>query len=312
MKKLYVLLLVALLPSRAASQNLVINGGIDGYITCPGFGQFNNTYIISWDKPSIASSDYYNYNCPGIQPTIQAPHSGEGYAGIICYNFGTEYREYITGTFSSPLVAGTIYDVEFYVSLHNGYIQAIEEIGAYISAASPGPFGNVLHINAIPQIENTSGALNDTVNWKRVYGQYLAAGGEQFITIGNFHDDAGTTITQPGTSGSYGAYYFIDDVSVVADSITSVQEPVYNPQPGITVIQGSLLQINTPSTANWKSHSKVTCFNTSGIPVLESNLTAAVTQLELKQLSSGIYFIALENGCGEKYTKKILLSGFRD
>jgi hypothetical protein len=310
-KNLWILLCLAFTTGLSA-QNLVINGGIDGYVTCPGFGQFSNSYIISWDKPSIASSDYYNYNCPGIQPAVQAPHSGEGYAGIICYNFGTEYREYITGTFLSPLVAGTTYNVEFWVNLHNGYIQAIEEVGAYISTTAPGPFGNVLHINVVPQIENASGALNDTANWKRVFGQYLASGGEQFITIGNFHDDAGTTITQPGTSGSYGAYYFIDDVSVIADSTTSLQNNAEMQQPDITLVHGGLLQITIPSTSHWNKQANVYCYNTSGSLIVERKLTTAFSNVDLRQQSKGIYMIIVENGRGERVFKKIFLSDGKD
>ena len=88
----------------ASAQNLVLNPGLENYITCPGFGQFNNTYINDWDKPTYGSTDYYNYNCPGILPTQQAPRGGgNAYAGIICYNYGTEYREYMTGMLSSAL-----------------------------------------------------------------------------------------------------------------------------------------------------------------------------------------------------------------
>lgn len=221
---LKLLVLALLLNPPVVAQNLVLNPGLDTYITCPGFGQFSNTYIANWSKPSIASSDYYHYTCAGIHPTYQFPRSGEGYAGIIAYNFGQEYREYITGMLSSPLQPGKTYEVEFWVSLHNGYIQAINELGAYLSASPPGPFSNVLHIAVQPQIENTSVALNDTANWRRVWGTFTAAGGEQYITIGNFRSDSLTTITQPGSSGSFGAYYFIDDVSVVLDSTTSINE----------------------------------------------------------------------------------------
>ncbi len=205
-------------------QNLVSNPGLDQFISCPGFGQFGPTWIPGWNKPTIASSDYYNYNCNGIIPSKQAPYSGEGYAGIICYNFGTEYREYITGELLSPLISGTNYQVEFFVSLNDGYIQAIEEVDAYLSASAPGPFANALHISVTPQIVNTNGALNDTSSWVKIAGTFTASGGEQFITIGNFNDDQNTTITQPGSSGSFGAYYFIDDVSVVPVSTTSLYD----------------------------------------------------------------------------------------
>lgn len=226
------------------AQNLVSNPGMDLFLTCPGFGQFANTYIVDWSKPSIASSDYYNYNCPAIIPALEIPYNGEAYAGIIAYNFGTEYREYITGTLTTPLIAGNAYEVEFYVSLHNNYIQAIEELGAYLSAAPPGPYSNSLHIPVIPQIINTTGALDDTSGWKKVSGIFVATGGEQYITIGNFNDDASTTVTQPYSIGSFGAYYFVDGVSVTPVAATAVDNASDIQQVSVYFGDG-LLHVNT-------------------------------------------------------------------
>src|SRR4051812_11175694 len=88
------------------SQNLVLNAGLENYITCPGFGQFSSTYINNWSKPSVGSTDYYNTACAGIQPVSQVPHGGEAYFGIIAFNYSAEYREYATAQLSTPLTAG--------------------------------------------------------------------------------------------------------------------------------------------------------------------------------------------------------------
>ncbi len=305
MKKMFVIVLFAFFSGPVAGQNLVVNPGLDGFITCPGFGQFSSAYIISWDKPTIASSDYYHYNCAGIQPVLQAPHSGEGYAGIICYNFGTEYREYITGTFSTPLTAGVLYDVEFWVSLHDGYIQAIEEIGAYISVTAPGPFSNVLHINVTPQIQNISGALNDTANWKRVNGQFTATGGEQFITIGNFNDDAGTTITQPGSSGSFGAYYFVDDVSVKIVNTVSIDN--FN-NAGITIFSPAKNQLQIQLPDNYSEFPVVLeVYDAASRLLIESNLVSNNTLINLPDFESQLLLVVIS---GEPfcYRRKVMMS----
>ena len=58
--------------------------------------------------------------------------------------------------------------------------------------------------------------MSDTLNWKLIQGIYVANGGESFITIGNFNNDLTTdTITSNSTSLYDGAYYYIDDVSVI-------------------------------------------------------------------------------------------------
>src|SRR5258705_10920820 len=115
---LITVLLTAILPDSSVAQNLVSNPGLENYITCSAFGQFGTTYINNWSKPGYGSTDYYNTNCSGIQPSNQVPHGGDAYFGIIAYNYGTEYREYATGELSAPLQAGVQYTVEFYVSLN--------------------------------------------------------------------------------------------------------------------------------------------------------------------------------------------------
>jgi hypothetical protein len=304
MKKNFTLIVITVfIALTATAQNLVLNPGLDNYTTCPGFGQFSSVYIPDWDKPSWGSTDYYNYNCPGIQPLNQFPHSGEGYAGIIAYNYGTEYREYMTGTLSVPLVAGTTYDVEFYVSLHDGYIQAIEELGAYLSATPPGPFANALHISAIPQIENLTGALDDNLNWVKVYGSFVAAGGEQYITIGNFHDDAGTTITQPGSSGSFGAYYFIDDVAVAEMNATGIAG---NTAESIKVIYTGNGFSVTGLPAN--EIYTLTLLDVNGRRLVENKKIASGEHAPVGKLPPGIYYYILNGNNGLKVSGKLFVS----
>ncbi|MEO5569367.1 MAG: T9SS type A sorting domain-containing protein [Bacteroidia bacterium] len=219
MKKItyQILIFVSIVINDSFAQNLVINPGLENYITCPGFGQFDSTFINDWWKPSYGSTDYYNSNCALIPPVSQAPHGGDAYLGIIAYNYGTEYREYATGKLSLPLAAGTQYTLQFYVSLNDGYIQAVNELGAYFSSSPPGPYPNALHIPVTPQIQNSGGVLGSTTAWMLVSGTFIATGGEQYFTIGNFNDDASTTVTTVGNTGSFGAYYFVDDVSISAE-----------------------------------------------------------------------------------------------
>ncbi len=294
MKKLLLPSFLILFLQFSQAQNLVLNGGLDNYITCPGFGQFSSTYITNWSKPSIASSDYYNYTCANIQPSVQVPRSGEGYAGIIAFNATGLYREYITGTLSSPLVAGITYNVEFYASLNNGYIQAIIELGAYLSAAAPGPFFNTQNIAVNPQVEHTLTPLQDTANWMKVSGSFVASGGEQYITIGNFRSDANTTIIQPGTSGSFGAYYFIDDVRVAADTAVSLSE--INPEIEINIIQQQgYLQISLDEGAHNPLHIKIHVYNAIGTLVSQSESTSNQISVPWTNHPQGIYFIQVMN-----------------
>lgn len=312
MRKINILMAALTLAANAIAiaQNLVINPGLESYITCPGFGQFGNTYINNWTKPSWGSTDYYHTNCTGIQPVSQVPHGGDAYFGVIAYNFGTEYREYATGELLSPLIAGKQYIVEFYVSLNDGYIQAVKEMGAYFSATPPGPYANSLHIPVTPHVENNSGTLGSTSTWMPVTGTFTAAGGELYITIGNFRDDLTTTVTMVGTSGSFGAYYFVDDVSVISvpegvEENSPGQLFVYpNPVKDFAIVNGNALHIGKL---------KIKLVNIIGNEILIPADKISWTEnrsliIDLKNISEGVYFLNIEVN-GNVLNKKIIKTG---
>ncbi|MCX6274938.1 MAG: T9SS type A sorting domain-containing protein [Bacteroidetes bacterium] len=294
------------------AQNIVLNPSLENYITCPGFGQFSNTFINDWDKPSYGSTDYYHFNCPGIIPTQQAPRTGDAYAGIIGYNYGTEYREYMTGTLSAPLIPGATYYCEFYVSLNDGYIQAIKEMGAYFTANPPGPYTNALHVPVTPQIENTTALLDDTSSWMRISGYFLASGGEEYVTIGNFNTDTNTTIVQVGNVGSYGSYYFVDDVWVSLSEGTGVEEmenqevrlypnpvgkklAVCSRQPARTTVQSGGFAITS-----------IGIYNSIGNLVIENkDVNQNAVTIETGELPRGIYIAEIR--CGDKVCRKKII-----
>jgi hypothetical protein len=301
------LILFVLLIFKGASQNLVLNPSFDQFITCPSFGQFGPAWVNDWQKPTIGSTDYYNYNCPGIHPSKQAPHSGEGYAGIICYNFGTEYREYITGELSSPLQAGVTYEVEFHVSLNDGYIQAIKEVDAYLSINAPGPFSNALHIGVTPQITNQSGALDDTSAWMKVSGNYIASGGEQFITIGNFRDDNNTTISQPGSIGSFGAYYFVDDVSVTPINTTSISTSELNSLVDILNTTDGHINIRLDIRFPLGTGLKIQCYDMYGKRQMTLPIETRNEYIDMSPYQKGIYIIEITDERGIRVLKKVFI-----
>jgi hypothetical protein len=217
------LLLAAVAVSPARAVNLVPNPSFETFTSCPtSFGQLS--LATPWDVPNTGTSDYLNACAPVVFPSVNVPNNeqgfqnartGVGYAGLIPYSAAADYREYLEAPLTSPLTPGTPYLVKFYVSLADQSLLAIDRLGAYLSVGPVGPVPNYAALPFTPQVESPQFvALNDATNWVLVSGVYVASGGEDHITIGNFHDDASTT-TSPGP-GAWpgGAYYYVDDVSV--------------------------------------------------------------------------------------------------
>jgi hypothetical protein len=60
--------------------------------------------------------------------------------------------------------------------------------------------------------------INDTLNWRKIEGVFVATGTEKYITIGNFYDVAHTAtvpVTGSATTANPYSHYLIDDVLVM-------------------------------------------------------------------------------------------------
>ena len=228
-----------------AQENLVYNPSFETYRNCPqridALGVMND--VEAWWQPTSGSSDYFNScggrdcNVPRNKMGVQSPYDGNAYCGIYCSQ--ENYREYLQTKLKQPLQKGMRYRVSFYVSLSDKAPHAIGTMGALftterIADTSRGILtrresinlgnGNSQSISTpfTPQIENNaSNTLDDTKGWTMVSGEFIAEGGEQFITIGNFNqfNHSGVVDLHNSSAVLPGAYYFIDEVSVVGQTI---------------------------------------------------------------------------------------------
>ncbi len=237
------------------AQNLVPNPDFETNVGCPStIGLGGPLLCIPWVNGNGGTCDYL-HSCTSITavtvPTnqfgYQVPHSGNAYAGLLLkatsIPSGLDYREYMQVQLTSPLLPGHAYEIQFYISLGNVYCGSTH-MGALVSAGPPA-YTNALPINAIPQFESNVGFLNDTMGWTLMEGCFVAHGGEDFLTIGNFHDNASTPL-DPFCTGIQLSYYYLDDVSLVevplvgidfdlGDDVTSCFE--YTIDPGLSGYQ---------------------------------------------------------------------------
>jgi gliding motility-associated-like protein len=241
------LLLLLILPINSIGQiNLVPNPSFEQHTNCNLTNGSIGLFAPPWFQPNIEPfgggvmgglTDYFNacdfvngFGVPINYGGYQLAYSGNAYAGIEVFQNTILFnsRDYIEVKLLDSLKKNKKYCVSFYFSLPEILQYAVGNIGAYFSNDSllySSPTSE--NIPVVPQIENPStNFLNDTLNWMLVQGEFIALGGEQFITIGNFRTNANTPfISMPGGGLTNDSYYYIDDVSVIeceyAQTLTS-------------------------------------------------------------------------------------------
>lgn len=208
--------------AKQQAQNLIQNGSFENYtgISCiyGGFDNYNATpiYHILDNWYTLNSCDYYNGICSspigfGVPSNVigySQSKQGNAYTGAILFCANYETKEYLYQQLSSPLQAGKIYCLSFYVTRADRVTHSIHSIGAYFSNNLQSTY--VLgYINATPQVVNQTGFINDTTNWVQIQGCFTANGGEQYITIGNFNSNINTDTLFVGSYDPHpGAYKY--------------------------------------------------------------------------------------------------------
>ncbi len=207
--------------------NLVSNQGLETFTTCPNtLSQLGNA--TGWGQPTlhIGSPDYFNScqtNTTAGVPTntfgSTNANQGNAYAGGYTFlNYTGSYaiyREYVVGTLNQALVAGQAYIVSFQYARSTNCKYATDALGFYLSSSWPtmGTSGfGVLPVT--PNSTNPSGNVLSSNSWSTYQDTIIASGGEQYITIGSFTQNASGTLVTSSASIN-GAYMYFDDAQVI-------------------------------------------------------------------------------------------------
>ena len=222
----FVILILLLKVLPVFGQNLVYNGSAEIVDTC--WFPFKSLRIASgWFEPNYSSPELFN-NC-SIIPLFQVPKNrsgfqyakhGNGYFGVGSasnQDNSISANEYISTTLKRPLKKKFTYCVSFYVALAQWPTNcAFDRMGALFTKEIPTyPFED--RILETPQVESPLGVtLTDTLNWTLVQDSFVAAGGEQYLTIGQFNAFTDLTLeTFGGNPSFYETYYYIDSIVVL-------------------------------------------------------------------------------------------------
>ncbi len=223
--KIQIILLLFVPLTTLFSQNLVPNWSFEQYSACPtGFTQIANA--IGW-YPSYVDNccsyqvEYLNacgtsgFQVPSNVWGNHAASTGVAYMSQVTMapSVTTNYRENIYAKLISPLVPGEKYYVSMRVVSATDCQNTTNNDGIKFSTNS------YFSVNNIAAVHSTT-VITDQVNWTTISGCYVADSAYTYIGVGNFFDDAHTTITTSclGCSNQYPGYY-VDDISVIPMTI---------------------------------------------------------------------------------------------
>ncbi len=304
------------------AQNLVPNPSFEDTISCPI--QPNGNHVPSftcqnWYLPTNTTTWYLNgcaphvtginLNVPNNYPDYGWQYAHTGVAYIAMQTYYNNAKAFIQVELSDTLIAQHKYCVQFYINSINNTRSACNNMGMYFSDIPVLLPSAQDYIGLIPQVNDTN-IVTDTVNWVQVTGEFIAVGGEQYITIGNFYSQANTdTVTINNTTNYVGAAYYIDDVSVVDCTGSGLGIHEKEDENGMVVSPNPNEGVFEVKSVKYKMK-RVEVYNVMGeiIRMYELGIRNESTiKIDISNESSGIYFVAVETEKGV-VRKKVIKS----
>ena len=298
MNKLYFLILLFITLRICEAQNLVPNGDFEKYSSCPNnVNQIN--LALFWFSPQLISiADYFNKcdltNYTGVPANFagyQFAHSGVGYAGFIPYSKSSlNLREYLEVRLLNSLIADSCYHFKMYTNLCNTTQYTTDEVSVYFSDTLVTGIKNYLPLPYSPQINNTGGFITNTLNWTLVSGNYKAIGGESYLIIGNFKNDANTKVILINSSAQYNdIYFYIDDVSL---TLCSDSNNIYN-NSGMNIYPNPFMDKLNVIVNNYEP-SEIILYDITSRKIFSQSFTSSIL-INTEQLAAGVYLYEVIN-----------------
>jgi hypothetical protein len=243
MKNIAIISFLACVALKSVAQaNFVKNPSFEEYSKCPD--DWNKIHYAKYWQNAIDSlmpygMEYYNTcgNSSGDNALYvpnnggfwQMPHTNNAMAGAVMFYNKTSppppiplpfnYRDNLQGHLIKPLTNGKIYCVSFWINSAEatGYVH--NKIGAYLDNGAINSIADTAgeEITSVTPQVFTNTIIEDTMNWVKIEGSFVATGNETHITIGNFFPNAAVSTKFPNYWNVYTqySYYLIDDVSVI-------------------------------------------------------------------------------------------------
>ena len=167
----------------------------------------------------------------------------------------------------------------------------------------------------------TEQVISDTQNWVLVSGWFIADAAYEYIVIGNFFDDAHTTVETITTLGHGGSYCYIDDVCVSADSTQCNVVIPFLPEDTIGFPpHDDSTAVNVPSEVNVyydalqktikltlpDGATRVEIYNDIGQLVYTDIAFALQPIIDVRAFSSSVYFVRVHSHQGVQTQKFVV------
>lgn len=309
MKKLAFIILL-FFSSSCFGQNLVPNPSFEVFSNCPTIS-WSIPYLQFWNIPAnhIGSTDYINacdstftLGVPQNNGGFQYARTGNGYIGQYIghiYLSPTVYREYLQVRLIQPLMAGVTYRVGAYISLGDNSYFYSDQYGFHLSDSAIGSDPVLHYLPVVPQVESSGNYFQNDSEWTFIGGQYIATGGEEYLTIGNFRHDSLTGAIPTGFTGNIlaGTYVFIDDVVVEEMNPLAVPPPIDSDVNVYPTVLSSGQEITVESIDKSGSQQLITVLDMMGREVFRDSFTidqkASTRKIQSEGVLPGLYWIVV-------------------
>lgn len=219
--------------------NYVPNPGFEIKYGCPRY-RAEMEMCAAW-RVSENTPDFF-HRCgtttaavPDNELGSQEPHTGDAYGGFWCYlQIRHDYREFISMRLQQPLEKGEVYCLSMWVSLAEISQYALHDLQMMPARAVDRiPSQVPVDDPRLVFLSDRNHPLDNREGWTQISALFIANGGEQFLTIGNFRENedpgmvarAGGDLSDPRRpaksspafkNSGYGeaCYYYVDDVSL--------------------------------------------------------------------------------------------------
>lgn len=194
------------------AQNLVPNPGFELFFDYPtSYGQLDRTK--NWMSGNTGTPEYYRSDS---EFKGGGSESGKGHSGLILFGDYPKAVEYLVVKLTDSLITDSQYCLSFSVKAEESFVY-IDQIGMHLSSDNL-KLRMWAPIHLKPILSSKYGEpIIPQLGWQKVSGEYLAKGGEKFVTIGNFQiPDKHVLFVDEYVMRERGwnSYYYIDNVWV--------------------------------------------------------------------------------------------------